>query len=29
MTNYFRITAYHPTKNLSVIIESNGMFKKL
>lgn len=29
MANYFRITAYHPTENLSVIIDSNGMFEKL
>lgn len=29
MNNYFRITAYHPTENLSVIIDSNGMFEKL
>ena len=29
MSNYFRITAYHPTENLSVIMDSNGMFEKL
>lgn len=29
MTNYFRITAYYPTENLSVIMDSNGMFEKL
>ena len=29
MANYFRITAYHPTENLSVIMDSNGMFEKL
>lgn len=29
MTNYFRITAYHPTEDLSVIMNSNGMFQKL
>lgn len=29
MNNYFRITAYHPTENLSVIMDSNGMFEKL
>jgi len=23
-TNYFRVTAYHPTENLSVILDSNG-----
>ena len=29
MTNYFRITAYHPEKDISVILDSNGMFEKL
>ena len=29
MTNYFRITAYHPTEDISVIMDSNGMFEKL
>ena len=29
MANYFRITAYHPTENLSVIMDSNGLFEKL
>ena len=29
MTNYFRITAYHPQKDISVIMDSNGMFEKL
>ncbi len=29
MANYFRITAYHPTENLSVIMDSNGMFEKI
>lgn len=29
MTNYFRITAHHPTEDLSVIMDSNGMFDKL
>ena len=29
MTNYFRITAYHPAENLSVIMDSNGPFEKL
>lgn len=29
MANYFRITAYHPTENFSVIMDSNGMFEKL
>ena len=26
---YFRITAYHPTENYSMIIDSNGMFEKI
>ena len=29
MNNYFRITAYHPEKNISVIMDSYGMFEKL
>ena len=29
MSNYFRITAYHPAENLSVIFDSNGYFEKL
>ena len=29
MVNYFRITAYHPEKDISVILDSNGMFEKL
>lgn len=29
MANYFRITAYHPEKDMSVILDSNGMFEKL
>lgn len=29
MQNYFRITAYHPTENISVIIDSYGKFEKL
>ena len=29
MTNYFRITAYHPEKDISVILDSNGAFEKL
>ena len=29
MANYFRITAYHPKEDLSVIMDSNGMFEKL
>ena len=27
--NYYRITAYHPEKNISVIADSNGKFEKL
>lgn len=29
MSNYFRITAYHPTEDISVILDSNGKFEKL
>ena len=29
MQNYFRITAYHPTENISVIMDSYGKFEKL
>ena len=29
MQNYYRITAYHPTEDLSVIADSNGKFEKL
>jgi len=29
MTNYFRITAYHPEDNFCFIVDSNGMFEKL
>lgn len=29
MTNYFRITGYHPQENFCFIIDSNGMFEKL
>lgn len=29
MQNYFRITAYHPTENISVIMDSFGKFEKL
>ena len=29
MSNYFRITAYHPEKNVSAILDSNGYFEKL
>ena len=29
MSNYFRITAYHPDQDLSAIFDSNGYFEKL
>ena len=29
MANYFRITAYHPAKNLCAIFHSNGRFENL
>lgn len=29
MANYFRITAYHPAKNICAVIDSNGRFEKL
>lgn len=29
MNNYFRITAYHPIENISVIMDSYGKFEKL
>ena len=29
MSNYFRITAYNEKENISIIIDSNGMFEKL
>lgn len=29
MTQYFRITAYNPTKDFSMIVDSNGKFEKL
>lgn len=29
MVNYYRITAYHPAEDLSVIADSNGKFEKL
>ena len=28
-TKYFRVTAYHPTEDISAIFDSNGMFEKL
>lgn len=29
MANYFRITAYHPAKNICAVFDSNGRFEKL
>ena len=29
MSNYFRITAYNPAKNICAIFDSNGRFEKL
>lgn len=29
MNQYFRVTVYHPTEDLSAIFDSNGMFEKL
>ncbi len=29
MSNYYRITAYHPTENYSFIVDSYGRFEKL
>ena len=29
MTNYYRITAYHPGEDLSVIMDSHGLYEKL
>ncbi len=29
MTNFFRITAYHPEQDISIIMDSNGLFEKL
>ena len=29
MTNYFRITAYHSVQDLSIIMDSYGLFEKL
>jgi len=28
MNNYYRITAYHPEKNISIIMDSFGLFEK-
>jgi hypothetical protein len=28
-TQYYRITAYHPTESISVIMDSNGKYEKL
>ncbi len=29
MSNYFRITAYHPEKDICAVFDSNGYFEKL
>ncbi len=29
MNNYFRITAYHPEKNISAIMDSNGLYPQI
>ena len=29
MNNYFRITVYHPAKDICAILDSNGRFEKL
>lgn len=29
MANYFRITAYSPTENIGMIVDSNGKFEKV
>jgi len=29
MNQYFRITAYHPAEDLSVIFDTNGLYEKL
>lgn len=29
MTNYFRITAYEPNKDFSIIMDTYGMFEKI
>lgn len=29
MSNYFRITAYHPGEDISAIFDTNGMFKEI
>lgn len=29
MANYFRITAYHPARNICAVFDSNGRFEKL
>lgn len=29
MSKYYRITAYHPNEDISVIMDSNGKFEKL
>lgn len=29
MANYFRITAFYPEDNFTIIVDSNGMFEKM
>ena len=29
MANYFRITAYNPTEDICVIMDSNGLFEQI
>ena len=29
MSNYFRLTVYHPEKDLCAILDSNGLYEKL
>ncbi len=29
MSNYFRITAYHPEQDISIIMDTNGLFEML
>lgn len=29
MTNYFRITAYHKNEDISIIMDSNGMYEEI
>lgn len=29
INNYFRVTAYHPVEDITVLIDSNGVYEKL